>query len=64
MSSFQYLIEVDGLSKFEVMMQEVVDRCKKGSILKWVDTRIVCIPSIQECNVADSCWLLVVSLIA
>jgi hypothetical protein len=33
MSSFQYLIEVDSLSKSEVMMQEVVDRCKKGVVL-------------------------------
>jgi hypothetical protein len=29
MSSFQYLIEVDGLNKSEVMMQEVVDKCKR-----------------------------------
>jgi hypothetical protein len=29
MSSFQYLIEVDGLSKFEIMMQEVLDRYKR-----------------------------------
>jgi hypothetical protein len=29
MSSFQYLIEVDGLNEFEVMMQEVVDRCRR-----------------------------------